>query len=73
MTIQPGIVQQKRMSKSRNRSDIRGANKTCEEMKRQTNYFVYHNTFAAPNVKVDFIGNATATPDPNSIGVWPSS
>lgn len=22
-----------------------------------TNYFVYHNTFAAPNVKVDFIGN----------------
>ena len=32
-------------------------NTNNDNIKRQTNYFVYHNTFAAPNVKVDFIGN----------------
>ena len=31
-----------------------------DKVNRQTNYFVYHNTFAAPNVKVDFIGNTNS-------------
>ena len=36
---------------------MREASSTFDQNK-QTNYFVYHNTFAAPNVKVDFIGSA---------------
>ena len=31
---------------------------SAENVQRQTNYYVYHNTFAAPSLKVDFIGLA---------------
>jgi len=41
---------------SSNNMNKNGGNQN-DQIKRQTNYFVYHNTFAAPNVKVDFIGN----------------
>ena len=38
-------------SRSRNKGPI------AEKVNQQTNFFVYHNTFTAPNAQIEFVGN----------------
>ena len=48
--MQPEVTK-KMMTRQKSRN---GGN---DAVNKQTNYFVYHNTFTAPNAQVEFISN----------------